>query len=97
MLQKKFGRYDRIYLQLIDLLKKSNNPISNMATIAAVLSGKMDLFFSGLVFTYFRMANCKWVPIRDRWPVLILQRFWGGLLGRNQYRKNSDCGRCASV
>ncbi|MDY0078358.1 MAG: GAF domain-containing protein [Bacteroidales bacterium] len=42
---KKFGRYDRIYLQLIDLLKKSNNPISNMATIAAVLSGKMDNFF----------------------------------------------------
>lgn len=42
---KKFGRYDRIYLQLIDLLKKSNNPISNMATIAAVLSGKMDYFF----------------------------------------------------
>jgi GAF domain-containing protein len=42
---KKHARYERIYLQLIELLKKSNNPLSNMATIAALLSGKMDYFF----------------------------------------------------
>ena len=43
--QKKEGRYQRMYQQIEELLVKSNNPISNMATIVAVLHAKMDYFF----------------------------------------------------
>lgn len=43
---KKAGRYQRLYTQIADLIKKdSNNSISNMATISAVLHHKMDYFF----------------------------------------------------
>ena len=41
----KSGRYDRIYKQLGDLLIKTTDPISRMATTAAVLHHKMDGFF----------------------------------------------------
>ena len=44
--KKKEGRYTRIYKQIKDLIdKSSNNPLSNMATINAVLYHKMDYFF----------------------------------------------------
>lgn len=42
---KKEGRYSRIYKQLEDLVQKSDNRISHMATIAAVLHHKMEDFF----------------------------------------------------
>ena len=42
---KKQKRYDRIYLQLKALLETSGDPISNMATIAAILHHKFDCFF----------------------------------------------------
>ena len=42
---KKEGRYSRIYKQLEDLVQKSDNRISHMATIAAVLHHKMEGFF----------------------------------------------------
>lgn len=42
---KKEGRYSRIYKQLEDLMKKSDNSISHMATVAAVLHHKMEYFF----------------------------------------------------
>lgn len=42
---KKEGRYLRLYAQLADLLKKSPDQISKMATITAILSNKMDYFF----------------------------------------------------
>ncbi len=42
---KKSGRYQRIYDQLAVLLLKSNNPLSDMATIAALLHNKLDHFF----------------------------------------------------
>ena len=43
---KKEGRYQRLYKQIKDLTdKSSNNPLSNMATINAVLHHKMDYFF----------------------------------------------------
>jgi len=42
---KKRGRYQRIYNQLSKLLSATENPISRMATIAAVLHHKMDGFF----------------------------------------------------
>ena len=43
---KKQQRYQRLYKQIQDLIvKSSNNPLSNMATINAVLYHKMDHFF----------------------------------------------------
>lgn len=44
-LEKKAGRYQRIVKQLEELLVKTSNPVSRMATIAAVLSNKFDYFF----------------------------------------------------
>lgn len=43
--EKKAQRYQRLYDQISGLIEKSNNPISNMATIAAVLHHKMEYFF----------------------------------------------------
>ena len=42
---KKKGRYHRVFHQLGDLLNATENPVSRMATIAAVLHHKMDGFF----------------------------------------------------
>jgi len=39
------GRYQRIYNQLEELLPKTNDPISRMATVSAVLYHKMDQAF----------------------------------------------------
>ena len=44
-LQKKKGRYLRIYRQLKDLLVKSDDIDARMATIVAVLHHKMESFF----------------------------------------------------
>ncbi len=43
--RKKEGRYQRIYDQLDELTKNSNETISRMATICAVLHHKMDYYF----------------------------------------------------
>jgi L-methionine (R)-S-oxide reductase len=43
--EKKASRYERLFKQISDLLVKSNNPVSNMSTIVAVLHHKMDYFF----------------------------------------------------
>jgi GAF domain-containing protein len=43
--KKKEGRYSRIYTQLSELIRKSNNTQARMATIIAVLHHKMDYFF----------------------------------------------------
>jgi GAF domain-containing protein len=44
--EKKQNRYQRLHKQIQDLiLKSSNNPLSNMATINAILYHKMDHFF----------------------------------------------------
>lgn len=42
---RKEGRYGRVYNQLQDLVKKSDSPISHMATVVAVLHHKMEYFF----------------------------------------------------
>jgi L-methionine (R)-S-oxide reductase len=42
---KKEGRYLRLYAQIADLMVKSPDQISKMATIAAILYNKMDYFF----------------------------------------------------
>lgn len=43
--KKKEGRYSRIYTQLSELIRKSNNQSARMATIIAVLHHKMEYFF----------------------------------------------------
>jgi L-methionine (R)-S-oxide reductase len=51
---KKHKRYQRLHKQISDLIdKSSNNELSNMATIIAVLHHKMDYFF----WTGFYMLN----------------------------------------
>jgi L-methionine (R)-S-oxide reductase len=42
---RKEGRYERIYTQLKELVKKSNSTTARMATVVAVLHHKMDTFF----------------------------------------------------
>ena len=45
-MNKKHNRYERLHKQISDLIEKSsNNPLSNMATINAVLFHKMEYFF----------------------------------------------------
>jgi L-methionine (R)-S-oxide reductase len=44
-IKKKQGRYERLYTQLDELLKKPGNSISRMATIAALLHHKMEYYF----------------------------------------------------
>lgn len=39
------GRYERLFNQIRDLLTKTGNPVSRMATVAAVLYFKMDKVF----------------------------------------------------
>ena len=43
--QKKINKYKRIYLQIEELLKKSNDELAHMATINAILYHKIDYFF----------------------------------------------------
>lgn len=43
--KKKEGRYRRVHLQLEELLKKTEDPISRMASVCAVLHHKMDHYF----------------------------------------------------
>ena len=44
-MKDKQGRYGRIIDQLRELLKKTEDPVARMATVAAVLHHKMDRFF----------------------------------------------------
>jgi L-methionine (R)-S-oxide reductase len=43
--RKKEGRYRRIYLQLDELTRKTDQPLARMASICAVLHHKMDHYF----------------------------------------------------
>lgn len=42
---RKAERYHRIIIQIEELIRKSNNPYSNMATIVALLHNKIDYFY----------------------------------------------------
>jgi L-methionine (R)-S-oxide reductase len=71
-LEKKKARYERIYVQLSDLLQKSNDITAQMATISAVLFHKMDYFFwcgfykveteNLVVVTYQGPVACQLLP-----------------------------------
>ncbi|MHC1707159.1 MAG: GAF domain-containing protein [Bacteroidales bacterium] len=43
--KKKENRYERIYSQLQDLITKTTDPVSRMATISALLYHKFDYYF----------------------------------------------------
>lgn len=43
--EKKKGRYERLYHQIEELLTKSDNPISHMSTVVAIIHHKMDFYF----------------------------------------------------
>lgn len=43
--KQKEGRYERILVQLEELLKKSHDPVARMATLSAVLYHKFDTYF----------------------------------------------------
>lgn len=42
---QKRGRYDRVYLQLKELVSRPGNTLSKLATVVAVLHHKFDYFF----------------------------------------------------
>ncbi len=42
---QKQARYERLYTQILPLMEKTDNPVSRMATIVAVLHHKMKPFF----------------------------------------------------
>lgn len=44
-MDKKKGRYERIFQQLRELLKATDNRVARMATVTALLHHKMDGFF----------------------------------------------------
>jgi L-methionine (R)-S-oxide reductase len=53
---KKLNRYKRVYKQLEELLKNSDDPISNQSTIIAILHNKFDYYFwTG----YYRLVDEK--------------------------------------
>ena len=43
--RKKAGRYQRLYTQLHELTRKTDDPLARMASICAVLHHKMDHYF----------------------------------------------------
>jgi L-methionine (R)-S-oxide reductase len=43
--EQKAGRYQRVYKQIVDLLTKTDNRISRMSTVVAVLHHKFDYYF----------------------------------------------------
>lgn len=68
----KVQRYERLYKQIADLLKKSNDTTAQMATISAVLYHKMNCFFwcgfykaeaeNLVVITYQGPLACQLLP-----------------------------------
>jgi len=63
---KKQGRYERIYKQIVELMPKTDDPYARMSTIIAVLHHKMDFFFwTGFYF----LKNDKLVVGQYQGPV----------------------------
>ena len=83
---KKRGRYERIYNQLEELLEKTTNPISRMASIAAILHHKMDGFF----WTGFYLLTDEKLCVGPYQGPLACQELekdkgvcWAGISGKN--------------
>jgi len=64
--QKKINRYKRLYTQIEDLLKKSNDETAHMATVSAVLFNKMEYFFW---CGFYRLVNGELIVGAYQGPV----------------------------
>jgi L-methionine (R)-S-oxide reductase len=73
---KKRGRYKRIYDQLSTLLNATDDVVSRMATVAAVLHHKMDAFFwTG--FYLIRDGNLLVGPYQGPVACKVLAKYTG--------------------
>jgi L-methionine (R)-S-oxide reductase len=63
---KKKARYERLFLQLSELLRKTDDTIAQMATISAVLFQKMDYFFW---CGFYRLVSENLVVVAYQGPV----------------------------
>jgi GAF domain-containing protein len=64
--QKKINRYKRLYLQIEELLKKSNDETAHMATVSAVLYHKIEYFFW---CGFYRLVNGELIVGAYQGPV----------------------------
>ena len=64
--QKKINRYKRLFTQIEDLLKKSNDETAHMATVSAVLYNKMEYFFW---CGFYRLVNGELIVGAYQGPV----------------------------
>ncbi len=84
--EKKARRYKRLYQQIEDLLHKSNNPLSAMATIVAVLHHKMEYYFwTG--FYLLQKGKLQVGPYQGSLACIDLARdtgvCWAGILNKS--------------
>lgn len=86
MKNKKQKKYERVYEQLKELMVKTTDPVSRMATIAAVLHNKFNYFFwTG----FYRLVNGELIvgPYQGALACLLLKKdtgvCWAGV---NQQR-----------
>jgi L-methionine (R)-S-oxide reductase len=82
---QKARRYQRIYTQLTELLQKTGNTLSHMATAAALLHHKMpDFFWTG--FYLLDGEDLCVGPYQGPVACQVLERekgvCWAGILGR---------------
>jgi len=73
---KKLNRYNRVYEQLEVLLKNSYDPVSNQATIVALLHAKFDYFFwTG----FYRLVNGELIvgPYQGSLACILLKKNTG--------------------
>jgi L-methionine (R)-S-oxide reductase len=63
---KKKARYERLFAQLSDLLKRTDDTTAQMATISAVLFHKMDYFFW---CGFYRLDTTNLVVVSYQGPV----------------------------
>jgi GAF domain-containing protein len=73
--KQKAGRYERIFEQLHILLVKSNNPISGMATLSALLHHKMKFFWTG--FYLIQHGNLQVGPYQGALACIDLKKDTG--------------------
>ena len=67
---RKQQRYERIYIQLKELLKKSEDKYARMSTIIAVLHHKMDYYFwTG----FYMLHNDKLIVSQYQGPVACME------------------------
>lgn len=79
--EQKRGRYDRVYAQLGELLKVTDDPIARMATAAALLYHKMGHF---LWIGFYRLVEDK----------LLVGPYQGMIACQNLQKDKGVCWAC---